>query len=613
VRLAGDSGDGVQLLGTQFAASTAAAGSDFSTFPDYPAEIRAPAGTTFGVSAYQINLGAGPITTAGDSPQVLVAFNPAALKVSLPLIAPGALILLNTDSFTARNLTKAGYAEDPRETGDLHGYQVVPIDLTRLTLEAVKDFGLSKSEGGRCKNFYALGVLLWMFGRELETIEQWLNRRFAKNDTVREANLTALRAGHAYGETAELAAAVPRFAVAPAEFPPGEYRGIRGSDALALGLAAAGELAERPLMFCSYPITPASPLLHRLAQLGELGVGVFQAEDEIAAVCAAIGASYAGAIGVTSSSGPGIALKTEAIGLAINAELPLVIVNSQRGGPSTGLPTKTEQSDLYQAVYGRNADAPVPVLAARSPSDCFETAIEAVRIAVRHMTPVFLLSDGYLANAAEPWKIPDMAGYAPIDANPVPAASSGDDGELVAFQRDPKTLGRPWVSPGMPEHAYRVGGLEKDIRTGQISYDAENHQKMSDMRAAKVQSVADFIPDQTVEIGPQCGRLALVGWGSTYGVLYQAAHAMAEREVSHIHIRYLSPLPSNLGELLAGFDRVLVPEMNMGQLSTLLRDKLGIDPVPLPKVTGQPFHIDELCEAIGRELGAVESNVRDAV
>ena len=613
VRLAGDSGDGVQLMGTQFAASTAAAGSDFATFPDYPAEIRAPAGTTFGVSAYQINLGTGPITTAGDAPQVLVAFNPAALKVSLSLVASGALILLNTDGFTARNLTKAGYAEDPRETGDLHGYQVVPIELTRLTLEAVKDFGLSKSEGGRCKNFYALGVLLWMFGRDLDTIERWLNQRFSKDDTVREANLTALRAGHAYAETAELAAAVPKFSVAPADFPPGDYRGIRGSDALALGLAAAGELADRTVMFCSYPITPASPLLHRLARLGELGVGVFQAEDEIAAVCAAIGASYAGAIGVTSSSGPGIALKTEAIGLAINAELPLVIVNSQRGGPSTGLPTKTEQSDLYQAVYGRNADAPVPVLAASSPSDCFDTAIEAVRIAVRHMTPVILLSDGYLANAAEPWKIPDMAGYAPIEANPVPSTTSGDDGDSVAFRRDPESLGRPWISPGTPGLMYRVGGLEKDIRTGQISYDAENHQKMSEMRAAKVQSVADFIPDQAIEIGPQRGKLAVVGWGSTYGALYQAVHTMADRDVSHIHIRYLSPLPKNLGELLAGFDRVLVPEMNMGQLATLLRDKLGIDPVPLGKVTGQPFHIDELCEAIERELDALGSRVRDAV
>ena len=552
VRLAGDSGDGVQLMGTQFTASTAAAGSDFATFPDYPAEIRAPAGTTFGVSAYQINLGVGPITTAGDAPQVLVAFNPAALKVSLSLVASGALILLNTDGFTARNLTKAGYAKDPRETGDLHGYQVVPIELTRLTLEAVKDFGLSKSEGGRCKNFYALGVLLWMFGRELETIERWLNQRFSKDDTVREANLTALRAGHAYGETAELAAAVPKFSVAPADFPPGEYRGIRGSDALALGLAAAGELADRTVMFCSYPITPASPLLHRLTRLGELGVGVFQAEDEIAAVCAAIGASYAGAIGVTSSSGPGIALKTEAIGLAINAELPLVIVNSQRGGPSTGLPTKTEQSDLYQAVYGRNADAPVPVLAASSPSDCFDTAIEAVRIAVRHMTPVILLSDGYLANAAEPWKIPDMAGYAPIEANPDSSRTAGEDGESVAFRRDSETLGRPWISPGTPGLMYRVGGLEKDIRTGQISYDAENHQKMSEMRAAKVQSVADFIPDQAIEVGPQRGKLAVVGWGSTYGALYQAVHTMADRDVSHIHIRHLSPLPKNLGELLAG-------------------------------------------------------------
>jgi len=613
VRLAGDSGDGVQLMGTQFVASTAAAGRDFATFPDYPAEIRAPAGTTFGVSAYQINLGAGPITTAGDAPQVLVAFNPAALKVSLPIVSSSALILLNTDTFSARSLNKAGYAQDPRETGELDAYQVVPIELSRLTLEAVKPFGLSKSDGGRCKNFYTLGVLLWMFGRDPETIEQWLNQRFAKSDTLREANLTALRAGHAYGETAELAAAVPRFSVAAAEFSPGEYRGIRGSDALALGLAAAGELAQRRLMFCSYPITPASPLLHRLVRLGELGVGVFQAEDEIAAVCAAIGASYAGAIGVTSSSGPGIALKTEAIGLAVNAELPLVVVDSQRGGPSTGLPTKTEQSDLYLAVYGRNADAPVPVLAASSPSDCFDTAIEAVRIAIRHMTPVILLSDGYLANAAEPWKIPDMASYAPIEANPVPSKTASDDGESVAFSRDSETFGRPWISAGMPDLAYRVGGLEKDIRTGQISYDAENHQKMSELRAAKVQSVADFIPDQAIEVGPQRGKLAVVGWGSTRGSLYQAVREMSERSVSHIHIRYLSPLPKNLGELLAGFERVLVPEMNMGQLSTLLRDKLGIDPVPMTKVTGQPFQIAELREAIERELSVLETRARDAV
>ncbi|MCH8335933.1 MAG: 2-oxoacid:acceptor oxidoreductase family protein, partial [Proteobacteria bacterium] len=375
VRLAGDSGDGVQLMGSQFIASTALSGKDFATFPDYPAEIRAPLGTTFGVSAYQMNIGASPISTAGDAPDVLVAFNPAALKVSLPLLESGALIIVNSDSFTARNLTKAGYDKDPRETGALDSFQVVSVDISHLNLEAVKPYGLSKSDGGRCKNFWALGLLMWMFDRDLSPIEDWLSKKFAKKPVVKDANVTALRSGHAFGETAELSEALPRFNISTASMPAGEYRGITGAEALSLGLVAAGELADRPLLFCSYPITPASPLLHRLARLGDLGVGTFQAEDEIAAICAAIGASYGGAIGVTSSSGPGIALKTEAMGLAVNAELPLVIVNSQRGGPSTGLPTKTEQSDLYQAVYGRNADTPIPVIAARSAGDCFYTAI----------------------------------------------------------------------------------------------------------------------------------------------------------------------------------------------------------------------------------------------
>ncbi|HEX9875354.1 MAG TPA: 2-oxoacid:acceptor oxidoreductase subunit alpha [Gammaproteobacteria bacterium] len=602
IRLAGDSGDGVQLMGTQFVSATAAAGSDFATFPDYPAEIRAPAGTTYGVSAYQINLGGGPITTAGDAPQVLVAFNPAALKVSLPLVAENALIVLNTDTFTQRNLSKAGYDSDPRESGALDGFQVVPLDITTLTLEAVKSFGLSKSDAGRCKNFWALGALQWMLGRDVETIEQWVTQRFAKQETLREANLAALRAGHAYGETAELSAAIPRFRVARASFAAGEYRGIRGSEALALGLAAAAELADRKLIFCSYPITPASPLLHRLANLGDLGIGVFQAEDEIAAVCAALGASYAGAIGVTSSSGPGIALKTEAIGLAISAELPLLIVDSQRGGPSTGLPTKTEQSDLYQAVYGRNADAPVPVLAARSPGDCFDVAIEAVRIAIRHMTPVILLTDGYLANAAEPWLLPKLDDYRPIEVNRVTETAANDAGVAPAFLRDPKTLGRPWITPGMAGLMYRVGGLEKDIRSGNISYDADNHQRMTEMRARKVESVADFIPDQVVELGRNTGKVAVVGWGSTYGAIYQAVGSMTGHGVSHIHIRHLCPFPQNLARLLSGFERVLVPEMNMGQLSTLLRDQLGINPVPLPKVTGQPFLVSELRQAISKEL-----------
>jgi 2-oxoglutarate ferredoxin oxidoreductase subunit alpha len=604
VRFAGDSGDGVQLMGTQFVAATALAGDDFATFPDYPAEIRAPAGTTFGVSAYQIHLGARPITTAGDAPHVLVAFNPAALKVNLPLVADGALIVLNIDSFTTRGLAKAGYETDPRQSGALDGYQVVEVDITKHTMEATATFGLSKSDAGRCKNFWALGLVQWMFSRDVAPIEKWINGKFAKNPTIRDANLAALRAGHAYGETAELTAALPHVGTGTAQFAPGEYRGVRGSEALSLGLAAAGELADKPIVFCSYPITPASPLLHQLARYGNLGVGTFQAEDEIAAVCAAIGASYGGAIGVTSSSGPGIALKTEAIGLAINAELPLVVIDSQRGGPSTGLPTKTEQSDLYQAVYGRNADAPIPVIAARSPSDCFEVAIEAVRIAVRHMTPVILLTDGYLANAAEPWRLPNIDEIPRIEINAPRLPAEGQTVSSAIFERDPATLGRPWVAPGMPKLMYRVGGIEKDLRTGNISYDAENHQAMTDLRAAKVASVAKFIPPQKVEIGPEQGSLAVVGWGSTYGALYQAVRAMPSKErVAHIHIRYLSPFPENLGELLGGFDRILVPEMNMGQLATLLRDKLGVETIQFNKVTGQPFLISELVKKIRSLLG----------
>jgi 2-oxoglutarate ferredoxin oxidoreductase subunit alpha len=580
-------------MGSQFAVSTALSGADFATFPDYPAEIRAPVGTTFGVSAYQINLGGGPVTTAGDAPEVLVAFNPAALRVSLPLLDKGALLILNNDAFTTRNLAKAGYQTDPREDGSLGDYQVVEADIGHLNLEAVKEFGLSKSESGRCKNFYALGMLLWMFDRELDPIEAWIRRRLADKPAMRDANIKALHAGHAFGETAELSASLSQVRLPRGAMQPGEYRSITGAEALALGIAAAGELADRQVMFCSYPITPASPLLHRLTRLAELGVGTFQAEDEIAAVCAAIGASYGGMIGVTSSSGPGIALKTEAIGLAVSAELPLVIVNWQRGGPSTGLPTKTEQSDLYQAVYGRNADTPIPVLSASTSGECFEMAIEAVRIALRHMTPVILLADGYLSNAAEPWKIPDLDDIEPVECKPVP--TSGDSPQQIAFTRDATTHGRPWVTPGMPGLMHRVGGLEKDIESGHISYDPANHQAMTTLRAAKVDSVADFIADQAIEYGPDSGDVVVVGWGSTYGPIFQAAR---QAKASFVHLRHLNPLPQNLGELLGRFDKVLVPEMNNGQLTTLLRDKLCVEPVPLTKVTGQPFLIRELVAKI---------------
>ena len=610
VRFAGDSGDGVQLLGSQFAESTALAGADFATFPDFPAEIRAPVGTTFGVSAFQINLGARRISTAGDQPDVLVAFNPAALKVNLPHLPKGALVILNTDAFNDRNFKKAHIDRDPRETGELDDFQVVEIAISAQTLEAVKPHGLSKSDAEQCKNFWALGAVMWMFGRDRQPIIDWASKKFArKAPEILTGNVAALNAGHAFAETAELSAEIPQFEIGEAPMDAGEYRSITGAEALSLGLAAAGELADRNVMFCSYPITPASPLLHHLSRMGDLGVATFQAEDEIAACCAAIGASYGGSIGVTSSSGPGIALKTEAIGLAIATELPLVIVNSQRGGPSTGLPTKTEQSDLYQAVYGRNADAPIPVIATSSPGDCFDAAIEATRIAVRHMTPVFLLTDGYIANAAGPWALPDMAAHAPIDTNALPVKPDNDDPTALKkaiWKRDEKSLGRPWVAPGDDGFAHRIGGLEKDIETGDISYDAANHQAMSELRARKVELIADFIPEQTVELGPEKGPLVVVGWGSTYGAIRRAITVARDQgyDVAQVHLRYLNPLPKNLASLLAGYDRILLPEMNMGQCATLLRDKLEVDVIPLTKVSGQPFKITEITEAIAEHYPA---------
>ena len=609
VRVAGDSGDGIQLMGSRFVASAAHSGNDFTTFQDFPAEIRAPVGTTFGVSAYQVNLGAGPITTHGDAPEVLVAFNPAALKVSLPLLADGALIILNSDSFTERSLAKAGFDQDPRQTDALAGYRLLEIGIGQRNLEAVEAFGLTKTSAGRCKNFWALGLLLWMFSRELDVIESYISWKFRKNETLVKANLAALHAGNAYAETAELAAPPPQIKLAPANFPAGVYRGATGSEVLAFGLAAAGELADRPLLFCSYPITPASSLLHQLARLSKLGVGIFQAEDEIAAACAAIGASYGGAIGVTSSSGPGIALKTEAIGLAVSAEIPLVVINTQRGGPATGLPTKTEQSDLYQAVFGRNGDTPLPVLAPCSPSGCFEVAIEAVRIALRHMTPVMILSDGFLANAAEPWALPNMDDCAPIKANQAPPPAAEVANDAVAFQRDPATQGRPWVVPGTPDLMHRLSGLETDIHTGNIAYNAENHQQMSRMRADKVASVARYLPEQAVEVGPAEGDLVVVGWGSTYGAIYQAVRNLrdAGQRVSHVHIRHLNPFPENLGTLLAGFGQIMVAEMNMGQLSTLIRARLGLDTLVQSNVSGQPFKVADLVAAIHARLTEIES------
>lgn len=604
VRFAGDSGDGMQLTGSQFTTSTALSGSDLSTFPDFPAEIRAPVGTTFGVSAFQINFGAKSIKTVGDQPDVLVAMNPAALKVNLGNLRSGGLLVVDTGAFNKRNLQKAGYEDSPLGTPMMEDYQVIELDISKMTLEAVKEQGLGNKEALRCKNMWTLGMMLWMFSRKREPIAKWLQSKFAKKPEIANSNIAALNAGHAFGETAELSATFKRYQIGATHTDPGTYRTVTGAQALSWGLAQGGELAGLPLVLGSYPITPASPVLHALSNMKELGVVTFQAEDEIAAICAAIGASFAGSLGVTSSSGPGIALKMEAMGLAISTELPLVIVNAQRGGPSTGLPTKTEQSDLYQAIYGRNGDAPVPVISSRSPGDCFEVAIEACRLAVKYMTPVMLLTDGFTQNAAEPWKLPDLDALVPFN---VKHASTPLEGETFSpFKRDAETLARNWAVPGTVGTEHRIGGIEKDFDSGHISYDADNHQRMTDTRIAKIAGIANDIPAQEVEQGGTSGKLAVVGWGSTFGPISEAVKAARSEglDVSHIHIRYLHPFPANLGELLAGYDKVVVPEMNAGQLKTVLRDTYLIDATPLNKVSGLPFKIQEVLDVIRAEVSA---------
>ena len=600
IRFAGDSGDGMQVTGAQFTQETALFGNDLATFPDFPAEIRAPAGTTFGVSAFQIHFGM-QVRTSGDAPDVLVAMNPAALKVNIGDLKLGGLMVVDQNTFTQRNLTKAGMESNPLEDDSLAPYQVIPLEISKMTLEAVKGLDLSQKEALRCKNFWTLGLMLWMYDRDREATTEWLAKKFAGRPEIAEANITALNAGHAFGETAELSSNITGYSVAKARVEPGLYRTVTGTEALAWGLLAGARAAGLKIVFGSYPITPASPLLHNLAHLRAYGVTTFQAEDEIAAVCSAIGASYAGALGVTSSSGPGIALKTEAIGLAISTELPLVIVNAQRAGPSTGLPTKTEQSDLHQAVYGRNGDAPMPVVAASTPTDCFEVAIEAVRLATTYMTPVMLLTEGYLANAAEPWLIPDA------DKLPkFPVKFRTDPENFQPFARNPKTLARPWAVPGTPGLEHRIGGLEKDSVTGNISYDPDNHQHMTDARAAKINGIANDIPEQQIQCGETGGDLVLVGWGSTYGPINQAVrHARDEgHDVAHIHIRHIWPLPRNLGDLLGTFDRVLVPEMNNGQLLTLLRSSFAIPAEGLNKVSGKPFLVSEILNDIHTRLGS---------
>ena len=598
VRFAGDSGDGMQLTGGQFTLSSALAGNDFATFPDFPAEIRAPQGTLFGVSAFQINFGSSSIDTAGDAPDVLVAMNPAALKTNVPSLKQGGLIIADEGEFNDRNLAKAKYDANPLDDGSLAKWQLLKLNISQLTMDAVKPFGLGNKEALRCKNMWTLGLALWMFDRDRAPLVDWLNAKFAKAPDLAAANIAALNAGHAYGETAELAGPLKQHHVDPAPVAPGLYRTLTGAEGIALGLVAGAQLAKLPMFFGGYPITPASAILHHLSRLKEYDVTTFQAEDEIAAICSAIGASYGGSLGVTSSSGPGIALKGEAMGLAIMTELPLVIVNSQRGGPSTGLPTKTEQSDLYQAVYGRNGDAPMPVISARSPGDAFECAIEAVRIAVQYMTPVILLTDGYIANAAEPWAVPDLTTY---DAFPVEFLTEVPEGGFKPYGRD-ENLKRPWVKPGTPGLLHRIGGIEKELDTGHINYEASNHQAMTDIRKAKIDGIK--VPDQIVELGAESGKLAVVGWGSTFGPIHQAVlRKRAEgADVSHIHIRHIWPLPANLGELLKSYDRVIIPEMNTGQLKTVLRDQYLVDAKPVNKVSGQPFTIAEIEAAIEEAL-----------
>jgi 2-oxoglutarate ferredoxin oxidoreductase subunit alpha len=599
IRFAGDSGDGMQLTGSQFTTATADAGNDLATFPDFPAEIRAPAGTTYGVSGYQIHFAAHDVLTPGDAPDVLVAMNPAALMVNTDALKPGGLLVVNTGAFTASNLKKAGYEVNPLEDGSLGRFRLLAVDVTKLTLESVKHVGLGSKDAHRCKNMWTLGLMYWLFGRERAQTVGWLNQKFAKSPKLAEANIAALNAGHIFGENAELPHGINAYEVPSAHLPPGEYRNISGNEAAAWGLVAGAKLAGLNMMYGSYPITPASNLLHHLARLKHFGVTTFQAEDEIAAVAAAVGASFGGSIGITGTSGPGVALKSEAIGLAIAAELPLVIVNVQRGGPSTGLPTKTEQSDLLQAVWGRNGDAPLAVLAAATPGDCFYMAIEAVRIAVQYMTPVILLTDGYVANSAEPWPLPDLDSLQPF-----PVEHHDDPEGFHPFLRDENTMARVWAIPGTPGLEHRIGGLEKDLHTGHISYDPTNHHRMTQIREQKIAGIARGLESAKVDQGEDHGDMLVVGWGSTYGSISQAVRVLREKghQVSHLHLRNIWPLPRGTGELLRSFNSVLVPELNNGQLVKLLRAEYLVDAESLTRVTGKPFQIQALVRAVTERL-----------
>jgi 2-oxoglutarate ferredoxin oxidoreductase subunit alpha len=601
IRFAGDSGDGMQLTGNRFTSVSALLGNDIATLPDFPAEIRAPAGSLPGVSGFQIHFADHDILTPGDAPDVLVAMNPAALKTNVHDLEPGATIVVNSDAFSAGNLRKARYDTNPLDDNSLSAFQVISVPLSTLTVGALEDTGLGKKEKERAKNMFALGLMSWMFSRPTEPTMDWLRRKFASQPDLADANITALKAGYAFGETTELFA--HSYEVKPASLPPGRYRQITGNTALSYGLIAAAERSGLPLFLGGYPITPASDVLHELARLKHFGVRTFQAEDEIAGIGAALGAAFAGSLAATVTSGPGVALKAETIGLAVSVELPLLVLNIQRGGPSTGLPTKTEQSDLLQAMFGRNGEAPVPIIAAATPGDCFVAAIEAARIALTWRTPVFLLSDGYLANGAEPWRIPDIDSLPDLRSTVNFATAPNHDGEFWPFLRDPQTLARPWALPGTPGLEHRIGGLEKADGTGNISYDPDNHHRMTQLRAAKIDRIADTIPP--VEVDHVDGaRLLVLGWGSTYGPIRAAVRRSRANgdAVAVVHLRHLNPFPRNLGEVLHRYERVLVPEMNGGQLRRLLRAEYLVDVQGYNRVTGLPFATAELIDAIAHEL-----------
>ena len=588
IRFAGDSGDGMQLTGTQFTNTSAILGNDISTLPDFPAEIRAPAGSLPGVSGFQINFSSRDIRTPGDEPNVLVAMNPAALKVNLHDLEKGGILIINSDAFADLNLKKAGYEKNPLEDGSLSGYRLISIPLTELNLNALKELSLGKKEADRCKNFFALGMMYWLYDRPLDPTLNWMKSKFQKNPVVLEANVRALRAGFNYADTTELF--TTHYRVRKASLVPGKYRNITGNEATALGFIAAAQVAKRPLFYASYPITPASDILHELSRHKNFGIKTFQAEDEIAAMTAAIGASFAGHLGLTGTSGPGVALKSEAIGLAVMTELPVVIANIQRGGPSTGLPTKTEQADLLQAMFGRNGECPVPIVAPATPSDCFAMAFDAFRIATMFMTPVFYLSDGYLGNGSEPWRLPKVEELPKIDIEYRTEAEG-----FHPYLRNEATLARPWAIPGTPGLEHRIGGLEKQHITGNVSYDPDNHEFMVRLRAEKVARIANFIPEAEVFGKPE-GKLLVIGWGGTYGAITSAVEMMQTRgkSVSSVHLRHLNPFPKNLGEVLLRFEKVLVPELNLGQLSLLLRARYLVDAIGFNKIKGHPFKISEL-------------------